>query len=104
MPDSSGKSALPVSYSDVALSMKNVRAEEGGKETTGKTSVSIRPSKGLGERSFLMGDGGGGEEFLSFSSLPFSLPYFPFCPETPDTQANEYAIFKISSAQFILRI
>ena len=51
-----------------------------------------------------MGDGGGGEEFLSFSSLPFSLPYFPFCPETPDTQANEYAIFKISSALFILRV
>ena len=51
-----------------------------------------------------MGDGGVGEEFLSFSSLPFSLPYFPFCPETPDTRANEYAIFKISSALFILRI
>ena len=38
-----------------------------------------------------MGEGGGGEEkerFLSFSSLPFSLPSFPFSPETPDTQAN----------------
>ena len=38
-----------------------------------------------------MGDGGGGEEkgrFLSFSSLLFSLPSFPFSPETPDTQAN----------------
>ena len=37
-----------------------------------------------------MGEGGGGEEkgrFLSFSSLPFSLPSFPFSPETPDTQA-----------------
>ena len=38
-----------------------------------------------------MGEGGGGEEkerFLSFSSLPFSLPSFPFSPETPDTQAK----------------
>ena len=38
-----------------------------------------------------MGEGGGGEEkgrFLSFSSLPFSLPSFPFSPETPDTQAT----------------
>ena len=25
--------------------------------------------------------------FLSFSSLPFLLPSFPFSPETPDTQA-----------------
>ena len=40
-----------------------------------------------------MGDGGGGEEkgrpaFLSFTSLPFSLPFFPFSPETSDTQAK----------------
>ena len=38
-----------------------------------------------------MGEGGGGEEkgrFLSFNSLHFSLPFFPFSPETPDTQAN----------------
>ena len=39
-----------------------------------------------------MGEGGGGEEkgrpFFSFSSLPFSLPSFPFSPETPDTQAK----------------
>ena len=36
-----------------------------------------------------MGEGGGGEEkFLSFTSLPFSLPFFPFSPETPDTQAR----------------
>ena len=34
-----------------------------------------------------MGEGGGGEEFLSFSSLSFSL--FPFPPETPDTQATQ---------------
>ena len=35
-----------------------------------------------------MGEGRGGEEkFLSFTSLPFSLPFFPFSPETPDTQA-----------------
>ena len=51
-----------------------------------------------------MGEGGGEEEFLSFSSLPFSLPSFPFSPEKPDTQANESAIFKISSALFILGI
>ena len=41
-----------------------------------------------------MGEGGGGEEkggkeFLSFTSLPFSLPFFPFSPETPDTQASD---------------
>ena len=38
-----------------------------------------------------MGEGGGGKEkgrFLSFSSLPFSLPSFLFSPETPDTQAT----------------
>ena len=38
-----------------------------------------------------MGEGGGGEEkgrFLSFSSLLFSLPSFPFSPETLDTQAK----------------
>ena len=38
-----------------------------------------------------MGEGGGGEEkggFLSITSLPFSLPSFPFSPETPDTQAS----------------
>ena len=40
-----------------------------------------------------MGEGGGGEEkerFLSFTSLPFSLPFFPFSPETPDTQATVF--------------
>ena len=39
-----------------------------------------------------MGEGGGGEEkgrFLSFTSLPFSFPSFPFSPETPDTQARK---------------
>ena len=36
-----------------------------------------------------MGEGGGGtRKFLSFTSLPFSLPSFPFSPETPDTQAR----------------
>ena len=40
-----------------------------------------------------MGEGGGGEEKKErerkfFSSLPFSLPPFPFPPETPDTQAS----------------
>ena len=41
-----------------------------------------------------MGEVGGREEkgraFLSVSSLPFSLPSFPFSPETPDTQASFY--------------
>ena len=40
-----------------------------------------------------MGEGGGGEEkerkLFSFTSLPFSLPFFPFSPETPDTQATK---------------
>ena len=41
-----------------------------------------------------MGEGGGGEEkgrpdTKPFkTSLPFSLPFFPFSPETPDTQAT----------------
>ena len=36
-----------------------------------------------------MGEEGGGEEkFLSFNSLLFSLPSFPFSPETLDTQAS----------------
>ena len=39
-----------------------------------------------------MGEGGEGEEFLSFTSLPFSLPFSPFSPETPDTQAIIYHI------------
>ena len=45
-----------------------------------------------------MGEGGGGEEkgrFLSFSSLPFSLPSFPFSPETPDTQARVSVTFQV---------
>ena len=45
-----------------------------------------------------MGEGGGGEEkgrFLSFSSLPFSLPSFPFSPETPDTQARVSMTFQV---------
>ena len=52
-----------------------------------------------------MGEGGGGKEkgraflsgFLSFSSLPFTLPSFPFSPETPDTQANEKYILKTTA-------
>ena len=36
-----------------------------------------------------MGEGGGGEEKVS--SLSFSLPSFPFSPETPDTQASQSA-------------
>ena len=45
-----------------------------------------------------MGEGGGGEEkgrFLSFSSLPFSLPSFPFSPETPDAQARVSVTFQV---------
>ena len=46
-----------------------------------------------------MGEGGGGRrEFLSFSSLPFSLPSFPFSPETPDTQARHDINEKYSSS------
>ena len=48
-----------------------------------------------------MGEGGGGEEkgrFLSFTSLPFSLPFFPFSPETPDTQAIECSISRHTHA------
>ena len=47
-----------------------------------------------------MGEGGGGEEkgrFLSFTSLPFSLPFFPFSPETPDTQARLSEINSVGS-------
>ena len=38
-----------------------------------------------------MGEGG---RFLSFTSLPFSLPSLPFSPETPDTQAIEEIYLK----------
>ena len=52
-----------------------------------------------------MEEGEGGEEkgrpFLSFSSLPFLLPSFPFSPETPDTQATFY-IFTDSLKKFSL--
>ena len=44
--------------------------------------------EGLGERRFLDGGGGRGRRERNFSSLPFSLPSFPFPPETPDTQAT----------------
>ena len=47
-----------------------------------------------------MGEGGGGEEFLSFSSLPFSLPSFPFSPETPDTQAMVGSTFGSAAGRF----
>ena len=30
------------------------------------------------------------QAFLSFSSLPFSLPFFHFSPETPDAPASPY--------------
>ena len=36
----------------------------------------------------LDGGGGKGRRERKFSSLPVSLPSFPFSPETPDTQAN----------------
>ena len=52
-----------------------------------------------------MGEGGGGEEkggkeFLSFTSLPFSLPFFPFSPETPDTQARALNVSKPCLSDF----
>ena len=51
-----------------------------------------------------MGEGGGGEEkgrFLSFTSLPFSFPSFPFSPETPDTQAS--MVRKTHSSKFLVQ-
>ena len=53
-------------------------------------SLSIRPSYGARGEEILDGGGGRGrrERFLSFTSLPFSLPFLPFSPETPDTQAK----------------
>ena len=61
-------------------------------------SLSIRPSYGAREEEILDGGGGRGrrERFLSFTSLPFSLPFFPFSPETPDTQAmSHYAFWQV---------
>ena len=52
-----------------------------------ESNLSIRPSEGAREEEIL--DGGGGRRE---SSLPFSLPSFPFPPETPDTQANSNRI------------
>ena len=47
-----------------------------------------------------MGEGGGGEE--KGSSLPFSLPSFPFPPETPDNRANfRHALFSLSLQDFL---
>ena len=55
-----------------------------------------------------MGDGGVGEEkgrpFLSFTSLPFSLPSFPFSPETPDTQASFPAKITLAFTRALLRV
>ena len=48
--------------------------------------------RGQERGDFRWGRGRGRRErkaFLSFSSLPFSLPSFPFSPKTPDTQATE---------------
>jgi len=43
-----------------------------------------------------MGEGEGGEE-ISISSLPFSLPSFPFSPRNaPDTQAVEFLTYQLS--------
>ena len=51
-------------------------------DTKAWTSVS-RPGDSLNIRP---SSGARGEEILD--SLPFSLPSFPFSPETPDTQAS----------------
>ena len=45
-------------------------------------SLSIRPSYGGGGR------GRRERKVLAFTPLPFSLPSFPFSPETPDTRAK----------------
>ena len=47
-------------------------------------SLSIRPSYGSG-----------GEEILD----PFSLPFFPFSPETPDTQATFTVVLHLKYRQ-----
>ena len=47
-----------------------------------------------------MGEGEGGEvkgRFLSFSSLSFSLPSFPFSSETPDTQVKKTTTATLTS-------
>ena len=62
-----------------------------GSKFTVADSLSIRPSYGARGEEILDGGGGRGRrerKFLSFTSLPFSLPFFPFSPETPDTQAK----------------
>ena len=62
-------------------------------DTKAWTSVS-RPGDSLNIRP---SSGARGEEILD--SLPFSLPSFPFSPETPDTQAIPYpASFIIASS------
>ena len=55
-------------------------------DTKAWTSVS-RPGDSLNIRP---SSGARGEEILD--SLPFSLPSFPFSPETPDTQARYFAV------------
>ena len=49
------------------------------------SSLSIRPSQGARGEEILDGIGGRGRRERK---LPFSLPSFPFSPETSDTQAN----------------
>ena len=54
-----------------------------------------------------MGEEGGGEEkgrFLSFSSLSFSLPSFPFSPEMPDTQAIELSRVRVTEGKITVTV
>ena len=50
------------------------------------TSLSIRPSYGARGEEILDGGGGRGRRERK---VPFSLSFFPFSPETPDTQASK---------------
>ena len=63
------------------------------REARENSSLSIRPSYGVRGEEIL--DGG--------TSLPFSLPLFPFSPETPDTQAREFMLIYTAGYTFALR-
>ena len=55
----------------------------------------IRPSYGARREEILDGEGGRGRR--ERTSLPFSLPFSPFSPETHDTQARVFVKSKSAS-------
>ena len=61
-------------FTEVAFLAERSERESNLRRLEFEPSLSIRLSTGLGEKRF--------------TSLPFSLPFFPFSPETPDTQAS----------------